>query len=45
MQHICSAQGRFCHGICQNAILEALSQKDASQNSIPEHFFCGISIN
>jgi hypothetical protein len=29
----------FCDGTHRNAVPEALSQKDASRNGIPEHFF------
>jgi hypothetical protein len=34
-------QGYFCDGTHWNTVPEALSQKDASQNSVPELlFFC-----
>jgi hypothetical protein len=37
-------QGYLCDGTCQNAVLELLSHKDASQNGIPEPLFPGIGI-
>jgi hypothetical protein len=33
--------GVFCDGMCSNAVLEVLSQKDASWSGVPEHFFWG----
>jgi hypothetical protein len=41
--HICS-QGYFCDRICQNDVLEVLSQKDASWNGILEPLFPGIGL-
>jgi hypothetical protein len=35
-------QGYFCDGMHQNAVPEVLSQKNASQNSIPEPFFLAL---
>jgi hypothetical protein len=35
-------RGIFCDGTRWNAILEVLSQKDASWNSIPEPFFLAL---
>jgi hypothetical protein len=32
-------QGYFCDGTRRNAVPEALSQKDASRNGVPERFF------
>jgi hypothetical protein len=34
----------FFNGMCQNAFLEVLSQKDASRNSVLEPILSGISI-
>jgi hypothetical protein len=37
------AQGYFCDGMCQNAIIEVLSQ-DTTQNGIQEPPFLGIGV-
>jgi hypothetical protein len=39
-----STEGYFCDGMRRNAALEILSQKDASQNGVPEPFYPGIDI-
>jgi hypothetical protein len=37
-------QGYFCDGTRWNAVLAVVSQKDASQNSVLEHFSPGTGI-
>jgi hypothetical protein len=38
-------QGCFCDGTRWNPVLEVLSQKDATQNGVPEPSLPGIGIN
>jgi hypothetical protein len=37
-------QGYFCDGMSRNSVREALSQKDASRNGVPEYFSPGIVV-
>jgi len=39
-----SEQGYVCNGTRWNAVPEVISQKDASRNGVPEHFFFLASV-